>query len=75
MKSLPSVNVLHLQVQEKTSHFQDTLEYSYKIQQGVSTIKNYGIKLAKTVGFPEEIIQDSMKIVEKVHPTIGFFLV
>lgn len=64
--SLPSVNVLHLQVEEIHNHYQAVLDYAYKVQQGVSSIKNYGIRLAKTVGFPEEILQHSISIVDKV---------
>lgn len=67
LESMPNVNILHLQVEERKNHFQDELDFCYKIQQGATKIKNYGIRLALTVGFPDEIIKDSMEIVGKVR--------
>jgi DNA mismatch repair ATPase MutS len=42
------------------------LQYLYNLSEGSTTEDGYGIKLAKMIGFPKQIIENSIEYSEKI---------
>ncbi|XP_055373157.1 mutS protein homolog 4-like [Condylostylus longicornis] len=58
---------LHVEAEEIINGENLSLKYTHKVKEGVTTIKNYGLKLAKRVGIPDEIIKNAYDILNDIR--------
>jgi DNA mismatch repair ATPase MutS len=57
---------IHMLVEQRTVEGKPRLEFRYKIQSGPTTVKNYGLALARCLRFPTSLIDRAEELVDKV---------
>ncbi|KAJ6645464.1 MutS protein like 4 [Pseudolycoriella hygida] len=67
-KFLSVVN-LHFSATEELIDGKNHLTYTYRVEDGVNQIKNYGISLAQNMNFPPDVISRAMAISEELRQT------